>query len=133
MTSEGQSVIRRFYELSLAGDPACWAQWDGNAVISPPPEFPETSETSGVENIRRYFAEWQSVFGTSWWDGLTLEGVTTLPDGRLIADVTFDLAGKRSGAPFHKDGAVIYTVRDGRIVRAEHFMDRAAAREAAKA
>ena len=88
MGNDGESVIRRFYELSTAGDPACW------------------------------------------WEGLTLDGFTELPDGRLLADVTFDLAGKRSGAPFHKRAAVIYTVGEGKIVRAEHFMDRSAARDA---
>jgi ketosteroid isomerase-like protein len=125
------SVIRRFYELSKGGDPACWELWAEDAVGTPPPDFPETDKWHGVGEIRRSFAAWQSVFGNDWWEGVELDAVTELPDGRLIVDVTFNLAGQRSGAPFHKPAAVIYTVRGGKISRAEHFMDRAAAREAA--
>jgi ketosteroid isomerase-like protein len=129
--ASGEAVIRRFYELSKAGDPSCWELWAADVVGTLPPDFPETEEWRGVDGIRRSFARWQTVFGDRWWEGLELDAVIELPNGRLIADVTFDLPGQRSGAPFQKQAAVIYTVRNGKIVRAEHFMDRSVAREVA--
>ncbi len=131
MGNDAESVVCRFYELALAGDMSGWELWADDATSVPPPEFPESHETQGVVEIRRMFASWASVFGKNWFDGLRLAAATELPDGRVLADVSFDLTGERSGAPFHKDAAVIYTVREGRIVRAEHFMDRTAAQEAA--
>jgi ketosteroid isomerase-like protein len=125
------AVIRRFYELSKVGDPACWEVWDEDAVSVAPPEFPEGGEVRGVQEIQRYFGEWRSAFGVGWWKGLRLEAVAELQDGRVLADVAFELAGRSSGTPVNQLAAVIYTVRDGRIVRAEHFMERAEALRAA--
>jgi ketosteroid isomerase-like protein len=129
--SDGESVIRRFYDLATVGDQACWDLWHQEAVSKAPPDFPESRETRGVEEIKRLFGSWQSIFGPDWWDGLSLDAVSQLPDGRVIAEVAFELAGVRSGAPLRKQAAVVYTFREGKIVRAEHFMDRSVAREAA--
>jgi ketosteroid isomerase-like protein len=62
---------------------------------------------------------------------LSAAAVRELPDGRVLADVVFDLAGAQSGARFQKPAAVLYAVRDGKIAVPEHYMDRSAAREAA--
>jgi ketosteroid isomerase-like protein len=131
MPTDRVAVVRRFYELSLAADEACWELWAADAVSMPPPEWPEGAELRGVETIKRTVADWASAFGPRWLDGLGVDGVTALPGDRVLVDLAFEFEGGSSGAPVKQLGAAIYTVREGRIARAEHFMDRAAARKAA--
>jgi ketosteroid isomerase-like protein len=131
MPTNAVDVLCRFYELANKGDAACWSLWDEEAVSVAPPEFPESGEVTGVDEIRRFFGSWRNVFGSHWFEGIRLEDVTELPDGRLLAEITFELAGERSGTPVAQPAGAIYTVRDGTIVRAEHFMERDSARTAA--
>jgi ketosteroid isomerase-like protein len=130
--SSAESVIRRFYELATAGDPACWECWAENATSIPPEDWPEAKNAMGIETISRAFESWASVFGERFWEGISLDSTTELPDGRVLAEIGFAFAGDQSGAPIHEQGAVIYTVSNGKIVRGEHFMDRAVARAAAE-
>jgi ketosteroid isomerase-like protein len=127
-----ESVIRRFYELATAGDPACWELWAEDATSVPPEDWPEAKSETGIDAISHAFESWSTVFGERFWAGISLDSTTELPDSRVLAEVAFTFAGDQSGAPIHEQGAVIYTVSDGKIVRGEHFMNRAAAREAAQ-
>jgi ketosteroid isomerase-like protein len=49
----------------------------------------------------------------------------------VAVEVTFDFEGDRSGAPVKRRAGAVYTVAHGKIIRAEHFMDRAEAFAAA--
>ena len=123
--------MRRFYELSMKGDEACWEYWADDAVSVAPPDWPERGDQRGRDEIRQGFEAWKNVFGDRWWSGIGAESISELPGGRVLVDVTFDFTGDRSGAPVRQDAAAIYTLRGGKIVRAEHFMDRAQARASA--
>ena len=71
--------------------------------------------------IRRFY-DLATVGDQACWDLWHQEAVSKAPP---------DFPESRSGAAFRKQAAVVYTVRDGKIVRAEHFMDRSVARETA--
>jgi ketosteroid isomerase-like protein len=129
--ADSEAVIRRFYELVEAGDAACWELWDSEAVSVLPPQWPEEVEARGIAAIERGWASWRTAFGEAWWEGIKVEEITKLADGRVLVDIAFDLKGGSSGAPVHQRGAAVYTVRKAKIVRAEHFMDRAEALAAA--
>jgi ketosteroid isomerase-like protein len=124
-------VVRRFYELATVGDRACWELWSEDAVSVAPPQWPEGGQVTGIEDVSRTFEEWREAFGHGWYRGIRLEDLQETGDGRVLADVAFHFEGESSGVPVSDAVAAIYTVEDGKIVRAEHFTDRAAARAAA--
>ena len=128
MPTDAVAFMRRFYELSVQGDEECWEYWADDAVSVAPPDWPEQGEQHGREQVRKGFEAWRNVFGEGWWEGIGAESVSELPDGRVLVEVTLDFTGDRSGAPVRQDTAAIYTLREDKIVRAEHFMDRAQAR-----
>jgi GntR family transcriptional regulator len=81
----------------------------------------------GPERLRRYFQEWVDMF----------EGITNVPeelidigDDRVLAVQRAAGRAKLSGAETEIRFAVVYTVRDGKIVRGREYMDRAKALEA---
>jgi ketosteroid isomerase-like protein len=131
MPTDAVALVRRFYQLAGEGDGACWELWDENAVALAPPEWPESGEGRGLDQIRRGFSTWASAFGDRWWEGIEAENIDQVSDGRVLVDLNFDFEGGRSGAPVHQRASALYTLHGGKIVRAEHFMDRAGARAAA--
>jgi len=101
-------------------------------VSDPPPEWPEHEAAHTLEQVREAFAGRVTAFGENWWQGIHLDRVTEPPGGRVLADITFELAGDQSRTPIRERAAAIHAVREGLIVRARHYMDPNRARESAK-
>jgi ketosteroid isomerase-like protein len=86
--------------------------------------FLEPGTFSGREAVGDWFGNWFATFEPGYRFDITeardLGGVVL-----LVASHTG--RGRSSGAEVHGETAYLYTVRDGRIVRAELYRDRATA------
>jgi ketosteroid isomerase-like protein len=90
----------------------------------------DVGEMRGPERLRRYFQEWVDLF----------EGITNVPeelidigDNRVLAVQRAAGRAKLSGAETEIRFAVVYTVRDGKIVRGREYLDRGEALKALSA
>jgi ketosteroid isomerase-like protein len=82
----------------------------------------------GHAGVRRGLSEWRDV-----WDSLEVgvDEILAAPDGRVVVLTWQRGRGRQSGLPMSFEWALIATVRDGRIVRADAYDDRSTALEAA--
>ena len=87
----------------------------------------DVGEIRGKARMRRYLQEWVDMF----------EGITNVPEelvdlgnGRVLALQRAAGRAKQSGAETEIRFAVVYTVRDGKIVRGREYIDRAQALDA---
>jgi ketosteroid isomerase-like protein len=88
----------------------------------------DVGELHGPEAVRRYLQEWIDVF-----DDVTNvpEELVDLGDDRVLAVQCATGRAKGSGVETEIRYAVIYTLRDGKIVRGREYIDRNHALEAA--
>jgi ketosteroid isomerase-like protein len=90
--------------------------------------FLERGTFSGREAVGEWFGNWFATFEPGYHFEITeardLGGVVLLVAGHSGR-------GRSSGAEVHGETAYLYTVHEGRIIRAELYRDRAAALEAA--
>jgi len=90
--------------------------------------FLERGTFSGREAVGEWFGNWFATFEPGYHFEITeardLGGVVLLVAGHSGR-------GRSSGAEVHGETAYLYTVQEGRIIRAELYRDRAAALEAA--
>ncbi len=94
----------------------------------PPREWPESAPTRGPDGIWEFFVE----AGKAWDEG-TLEWgelIDASPD-KVVANQRRQMRGKASGADMVWSYWVVFTFRNGRVLRFEWFRDRAEALEAA--
>jgi ketosteroid isomerase-like protein len=92
--------------------------------------FVERGTFSGREAVGEWFGNWFATFAPGYHFDIT--------EARDLGGVVLLVAshrgrGRASGAEVHGDTAYLYTVRNGKIVRAELYRDREAALEAARA
>lgn len=129
MPHEPLELVRRFYELSRAGG---WQQLEllsGDVVYRPIAEITEAGEYRGRDSFRRYM---ESFFDSGWAEGLEYPEPSLWVNGdSVIARIEFAGHGRTSGLDFTARVFVVHTVRHGKIVRVEDFIDRADALAAA--
>jgi ketosteroid isomerase-like protein len=91
-------------------------------------EDPDAATHRGRQAYKRYVEEWLESF-----DGLHIdvEEYIDVDDDRVFTWSRFTGRGRASGAPADWYLAVIFTLRDGKVVRAEEYFDRDEALEAA--
>ncbi len=77
------------------------------------------------------FNSWNVAFGEDWTSHMTVEEMTDLGDGRVLLQMGFASSGVESGLPVDQKLASIFTARDGKLVRADYFMNHEEARRAA--
>ena len=90
--------------------------------------FVERGTFSGRDAVGQWFGNWFATFEPGYHFDIT--------EARDLGGVVLFVAthhgrGRTSGAEVHGETAYLYKVRDGRIVRAELYRDRAAALAAA--
>jgi len=87
----------------------------------------DVGEMHGREAVRRYFQEWIDMF-----DDISNvpEEFLDLGDGRVLAVQYVTGRAKASGVETELRFAVVYTLREGRIVRAREYLNRGQALEA---
>jgi ketosteroid isomerase-like protein len=92
------------------------------------PKFPEGGVYRGADAARAYFEQFTESF-----DEFVLENPEFLrvDDERVLVQFRLQMRGKGSGAPAEAFPGWVWTIREGRAVKIEAFLDRAEARAAA--
>jgi ketosteroid isomerase-like protein len=87
----------------------------------------DVGEMRGREAVRRYLQDWVDTF-----DGLTVvaEELLELNDQRVVAVIRVSGRAKLSGIETELRLAVVYSLRDGKIVPGREYIDREQALEA---
>jgi ketosteroid isomerase-like protein len=92
------------------------------------PRFPEAGVFRGREAVRGYFAQFTEQFDEFRFE---FEDVLDAGDERVVLLFHVHGRGKDSGAVFEEHPAWIQTIRDGKAVLIEAFLDRGEALTAA--
>jgi ketosteroid isomerase-like protein len=129
MSEENVAIVRRFVERWQRAD------WDGMAKLADP-SVELHGTVGGVEEgrIRRGIGEIRRDFESNEeiWDEHRVEIAELIDAGdRVVLFQREYQRGRSSGVELVLDAAVLVDLRDGRIVRLQGYMDRAAALEAA--
>ncbi len=129
MSQENLEVVQRFAYCWSRGD------WEGSeAFVDPDVEQHPTvggveggRVLRGVDEIRRDYEEVEET-----WDEHRVEPEEFIDAGDRIVLLHREYQrGRSSGVELEIDAAVVFDLRDGRIVRVQGYMDRDAALEAA--
>jgi ketosteroid isomerase-like protein len=128
--SEGNiEVVRRGLDAFNRRDKAAWvAVCDPDVENFPPKEWPENAPIRGAEAIWDFFVEavnaWEE--GSFQWKEFIDAGTD-----KIVANQQREMRGKASGAGVVWSYWVVFTFRDGKLIRFEWFRDRTEALEAA--
>jgi ketosteroid isomerase-like protein len=130
MSQENVEVVRRLTEALNARDLDRYyveffdpeVEWQTSA------EDPDAAIHRRLQAYKRYLEQWIESF-----DGLhaDVEEYVDVGDDRVFTWSRFTGRGRTSGAPADWYLAIIFTIRDGKVVRGEEYFDRAEALEAA--
>jgi ketosteroid isomerase-like protein len=132
MGEEDVALARQSIDLWIAGErDAAWALWSEDCVGYPPRDWPEPGPFRGREELREVFNSWNIAFGEDWTTHMTVREIRDLGEGRVLLEFEFAASGVESGLPVDQELASIFTIRDGKLVRADYFMDHEEARRAA--
>ena len=130
MSQENVEIVRRTVEAILRGE---WEQ--AAQLLDPDAEghgtvggLSEGTVVRGVTQFRQSFEQEDA----EAWDERRLEAEEFMDAGdRVVVLVREFRRGRGSGVELRADTAVVFEVRDGRVVRIQGYMDRAEALEAA--
>ena len=136
MSEENVEIVRRLYSIApdAAGvmrgdyDDVFRDYFDPNVELVPPAAYPDTeSSYRGQEGVRRWFRQIDEI-----WDDWRFEAESFLDAGtQVVVFVRVSGTAKQSGAAVAIPAAHVLTIRDGRVTRANVFLDRSEALEAA--
>jgi uncharacterized protein len=130
MSQENVEIVRRIVEDAVEG------RWEESArQLGPDAEWhgtvgglTEGSVWRGPEQIRKIFEQEDA----EAWQERRLEAEEFIDAGDRVVVLLHEFRrGKGSGVETETDTAVVYELRDGRVVRIQGYMDRAKALEAA--
>ena len=128
MSTDAATVRRAFQVWNVSGPAAVIDQfWADDAVYREGPGWPN----AGV--FRGRAAALERMEGLVELAGplqVRLEDLIELDDGRLLACVRLVGPNAASLAPYTDSFAVVHRLRDGLVVEADYYLDRAAALEA---
>lgn len=124
MTSpENVEIVRQAWEGWIRGDARdALRNWDPQVVVdmSHWRDWPE-AEYHGIERVERFMTEWRDM-----WDDYEagLDDVIAASDGRVVSLYWHRGRGRDSGLPMEFKGAIVMTLRAGKVVRATYYDDR---------
>jgi ketosteroid isomerase-like protein len=144
MSHEAVEAARRaFEEASRVRDPSgravdaldpetlavAFEFFDPEIELREDPRFPEGGVYRGAEAVTRYFRQFTESF-----DEFTFEAEDFIDLGadRVLVLLRLRTRGSGSGATVEARPGWIYTIRDGKAVRIEAYLDRAEALAAAR-
>src|SRR5215208_3321423 len=129
MSQENVEIVRRILEDAVRG------RWEESAShLGPDTELhgtvgglTEGSVWRGSEQVRKFFEE-----DSDAWAERRLDAEEFIDAGDCVVVLLHEFRrGKGSGVESETDTAMVYEVRDGRVVRVQGYMDRGQALEAA--
>jgi ketosteroid isomerase-like protein len=129
MSQENVETLRRGLEAFNRRDKAAWiAICDSEVENRPPREWPENAPIRGPESIWDFYVE-----AVQAWDEGSFEWGELLDAGtdKIVANQLREMRGKASGASVAWSYWVLFTFRNGKVLRSEWYADRAEALEAA--
>jgi ketosteroid isomerase-like protein len=130
MSQENVEIVRKCWAGLEQDPPNLWLEFfDEEVELRNPPEFPLQGPFHGHDGVRKWAAEvWEVVTGLHHEIEEIIEG----PDGETIVSVQRTQGRMRhTELPTNLQWASVWRFRDGKVVRAEGYMDRAQALEAA--
>ena len=123
MSQENVETVRSVYSAFADGGLDAMAEfWDPNINHrAAEGAVDDVGEMRGPAAVRRYIQDWIDMF-----DGLAFdpEELLDVGDDRVIAAVHMSGRAKLSGAETELRVAIVYTVRDGKIVRGREYLNR---------
>ena len=129
MSQENIDVVRQMLDAFNGGDvPAVLAAFDENCELNEPPEIPDRPALGfrGHDGIRKWMANLREVAGVQF------EPMSFTTSGDVIVSEWASRGlGQGSGVPLEWTTFAVLRMRDGRILRAQGFLNRAEALEAA--
>ncbi len=128
MSQEDADRIRRAYEVwNESGAKAVTDQfWAEDAVYREGPGWPNAGVFRGRAEA---LARMQSLVDLVGPIEVRLDDLIDVGDGRFVACTS--MAGQGANAPYTQSFAVVHRLRDGLIVEADYYLDRAQALRAA--
>jgi ketosteroid isomerase-like protein len=102
--------------------------YDDDVVFAIDPGFPDAGTYRGKEAVRAYSDQWAETFEKFDWE---IEDLLEVSDVEVLAIFQVHGRGRESGASVEMPLAWIVTLRDGKALRIESFLDPAKALEAA--
>jgi ketosteroid isomerase-like protein len=129
VSEENVEIVRDSFDAYAAGGLDALAKfWDPEInwrAIEDAPD--DVGEMLGIEAVRRYLQDWLDMF-----DDLTVvpEKLIDVGDDRVIAVQLTSGRAKLSGIETQLPYAVVYTVREGKIVRGREYAELAEALKA---
>jgi len=126
MSQENVEIIRRAYEdFTRTGD-ITLDRYDREFVFEDLPGAPQPIRR-GPDEFQQWARDIREVFGD-----FVLDPEELIDAGdRVIAIIRAHVRGRTSGMDFEQPLVVVWTVRDGKVVRGSAFSDRAEALQAA--
>jgi ketosteroid isomerase-like protein len=129
MSEENVEIVRMAYSAFERGNLDAIFQLHGPEIeCQMTAEDPDAAIHRGRDAIWHYFGEWSESF-----PGLSaeLDECFETPDGRVFATIRYSAHARASGLPLEWRQSHIYTVQEGKVVRAVEYFDRDQALEAA--
>jgi ketosteroid isomerase-like protein len=129
MSAGNVETVRRGYDAWKARGPDGVLEYlDPNFEITPIREWADTDSFHGRNGFLDYVEGMREAFGSDfYWDVVEL---LDLGDD-VLAHTVLHAYGRGSGVPVTIDAFVVWTFRDGKIVRCRAYLDRAEALTAA--
>ena len=121
MSTKSAEVVRASFTAFADGGLDALAEfWDVDInwrAIEGAPD--DVGEMHGMEAMRRYLGEWIEMFDPN----VVAEELMDVGDDRVVAVQRVTGHAKVSGVPTELRLAVVYTVRDGKIVRGREYLN----------
>jgi ketosteroid isomerase-like protein len=129
MSLDDAATIRRAYETWNESGPAAVMEqfWAEDAVYREGPGWPDAGVFQGRDAALERMQNLVELVGPI---EVALDDLVDLGDGRFVACVRNVAQDTATGAPYTQSFAVVHRLRDGLIVEADYYLDRAAALEA---
>jgi ketosteroid isomerase-like protein len=129
MLRENAEIIRRAYEVWNESGPAAVTEqfWAEDAVYREGPGWPNAGVYTGRAAALERMQALNDLFGPL---EVRLDELIEVDDGRFVACTRMVGEGARD-APYTQSFAVVHRLRDGLIVEADYYLDRAQALQAA--
>src|SRR5215208_2785925 len=129
MSQQDADTIRRAYEVWNESGPAAVTEqfWAEDAVYREGPGWPDASIFEGRAAA---LARMQSLVELVGPITVHLDELIDVGDGRFVANTRMVGESAKGNPPYTQEFAVVQRVRDGLVVEADYFLDRAQALEA---
>lgn len=130
MSQANVAIVRQAWEAWIRGDrTGLFSSLDPAVVLdmSHWRDWPE-AEYHGKDRVERFMTEWRDM-----WDDYEagIEDLIAAPDGRVVGFYWQCGTGRDSGLPMAFKGAIVMTLRAGKVTRSAYYDDRAEALRAA--